>query len=78
MLSPFHDFAQKALDELKIKIPVIGLAKREEEVYLPDGKVLRLDKRTVGLLLLIRIRDEAHRFAVQFQRLRRGKKILGK
>lgn len=71
-------YAQKALDELKIKIPTIGLAKREEEIYLPNGKILRLNKKNIGLLLLIRIRDEAHRFAIKFQRQRRGKKLFGK
>lgn len=72
------NFALRALEELGVKVPVIGLAKREEEIYLPDGKVLKLNKKNIGLLLLIRIRDEAHRFAVQFQRLRRRKKLLGR
>jgi len=72
------NFAKKSLEELKIKIPIISLAKREEEIYLPDGEVLRLNKKDKALLLLIRIRDEAHRFAVSFQRLRRTKRFLNK
>jgi excinuclease ABC subunit C len=71
------NFAMKALDELRLKIPTIGLAKREEEIYMPNGEILRLDKKNQGLLLLIRIRDEAHRFAIKFQRERRGKKLFG-
>lgn len=70
------NFALKVLDELGVKVPVIGLAKREEEIYMPNGEILKLDKKNIGLLLLIRIRDEAHRFAIKFQRERRGKKIF--
>lgn len=72
------NFALKALDELGLKIPTIGLAKREEEIYMPNGEILRIDKKNIGLLLLIRIRDEAHRFAVKFQRERRSKGMFGK
>ena len=64
----------KALRELNIKIPIIGLAKKEEEIYFPDGKVLKLNKKNKGLLLLMEIRDEAHRFALKYQRKRRGMK----
>ncbi|MGD9276808.1 MAG: excinuclease ABC subunit UvrC [Candidatus Pacearchaeota archaeon] len=70
--------ATSVIKELGIKVPVVSLAKREEEVYLPNGEVLKLDKKNKGLLLLIAVRDEAHRFAVGFQRLRRGKKFFSK
>jgi excinuclease ABC subunit C len=57
-------------------IPVIGLAKRLEEIVFPGKKPSILLKRSnVALQLLQRIRDEAHRFAVTFQRKRR-KKVL--
>jgi len=44
-------------------IPTIALAKREEIIYLPNGKNISLPKNNSGLLLLMRLRDEAHRFA---------------
>lgn len=69
--------ALSVIRELGIKVPVVSLAKREEEIYLPNGEVLKLNKRNKGLLLLIAVRDEAHRFAVSFQRLRRKKRMFG-
>ena len=54
------------------RVAVIGLAKREEEVFLPgQSEAVRLDRSSAGLQLLQRIRDEAHRFAVGFHRQRR-------
>jgi excinuclease ABC subunit C len=54
------------------RVAVIGLAKREEEVFLPgQSGPVRLDRSSAGLQLLQRIRDEAHRFAVGFHRQRR-------
>ena len=58
-------------------IPVIGLAKRLEEVFVPgnpDAQVIHRDSS--GLILLRRIRDEAHRFAISFQRTKRSKSML--
>jgi excinuclease ABC subunit C len=46
--------------------PLIGLAKREETIVFPDGRELKLPRHDVGLALLMRIRDEAHRFANDF------------
>lgn len=59
------------------EIPVISLAKRLEEVFLPDspGPVM-IPKTSSSLKLLQRIRDEAHRFAIQFHRDLRSKKNL--
>ncbi len=52
------------LKEFQLQIPVIGLAKREEEVFLPEQKVsIVLPKDSPAKFLLMRIRDEAHRFA---------------
>lgn len=58
-------------------IPALGLAKREEDIYLPGHrKPLKLPSHSTTLRLLQRIRDEAHRFAIAFHRQRRGKKTL--
>ncbi|WP_456407627.1 excinuclease ABC subunit UvrC [Caldithrix abyssi] len=57
--------------------PVIGLAKRLEEVFVPGEKESRiLPEKSSGLRLLQQIRDEAHRFAVTFHRKRRSKRTL--
>jgi excinuclease ABC subunit C len=54
---------------------VISLAKRDEEVFVPDRPdPIRLDRHSPGLQLLQRIRDEAHRFALGFHRQRRDAK----
>jgi excinuclease ABC subunit C len=57
--------------------PVIGLAKRLEEVFVPGESLpLNIAKTSAGLRLLQRIRDEAHRFAITFHRERRSKSTL--
>ncbi|MBO0829192.1 MAG: excinuclease ABC subunit UvrC, partial [Streptosporangiales bacterium] len=67
--------AQRAVDELGLDdIAVCGLAKRLEEVWLPDQEYpVILPRTSEGLYLLQRIRDEAHRFAITFHRQRRSK-----
>ncbi len=66
--------AWDVLTELNLRIPVIGLAKREEEIYrVENEKPMKLSQKEPGLLLLRRIRDEAHRFAITYHRLLRGK-----
>ena len=69
--------AVSALNELEIKhIPIIGLAKRLEEVFLPgNSEAQTISKQSPGLILLRRIRDEAHRFAITFQKQKRNKKV---
>ena len=58
--------------------PLAALAKREEELFLPHQETaILLDKDTPALHLVQAIRDEAHRFAITFHRLRRGKRMLG-
>ncbi|MER5932310.1 excinuclease ABC subunit UvrC [Streptomyces sp. NPDC002054] len=69
--------AARALAELGIDdVAVCGLAKRLEEVWLPgeDDPVV-LPRTSEGLYLLQRVRDEAHRFAIQYQRSKRGKRL---
>ncbi|MFJ4803507.1 excinuclease ABC subunit UvrC [Streptomyces murinus] len=69
--------ARRALDELGIDdIAVCGLAKRLEEVWLPgeDNPVV-LPRTSEGLYLLQRVRDEAHRFAITYQRTKRAKRF---
>lgn len=70
--------AQRALAELGIvDIPVCGLAKRLEEVWLPDQEdPVILARSSEGLYLLQRIRDEAHRFAITHHRSRRSKTMV--
>jgi excinuclease ABC subunit C len=70
--------AQRALDELGIDdVPVCGLAKRLEEVWLPGQEdPVILPRTSEGLYLLQRIRDEAHRFAITHHRSRRSKSMV--
>jgi excinuclease ABC subunit C len=70
--------AQRALTELGINdIPVVGLAKRLEEVWVPDEEdPVILPRSSEGLYLLQRVRDEAHRFAITHHRGRRSKSMV--
>jgi excinuclease ABC subunit C len=70
--------AQRALDELGIDdVPVCGLAKRLEEVWLPTQEdPVVLPRTSEGLYLLQRIRDEAHRFAITHHRSRRSRSMV--
>lgn len=57
------------------KIPIVGIAKRLEEIYYPEDQYpLHIDKKSESLILLQKIRDEAHRFAINFHRDVRSKK----
>jgi excinuclease ABC subunit C len=69
-----------ALAELGLsdRIPTIGLAKREEEVYRPDrSEPMRPNPNAAPMLLLRAVRDEAHRFAVTYHRTRRRMRLRG-
>lgn len=71
--------ACEALKELNMygQVPIIGIAKRLEEIYYPEDPLpLHISKKSPGLLLLQYIRDEAHRFAITFHRQKRNKKPL--
>ena len=76
--APQVEAAQAALSELGMsEIAVVGLAKRLEEVWLPgDPDPVILPRTSEGLYLLQRIRDEAHRFAITYQRQKRGKRMI--
>jgi excinuclease ABC subunit C len=68
--------ALAALDESGMQIPLVGLAKREETIVIPDNGdfiEVSLPKRSPSLHLLQRIRDEAHRFAITYHRKLRSK-----
>jgi excinuclease ABC subunit C len=66
--------AREAMKDLGVTaIPVIGLAKKNEDIYIEGRKdPLRLPRRSAALRLLQRMRDEAHRFAVEYHRKLRG------
>src|SRR5436305_828770 len=70
--------ALAALKKLGIEeMPIAGLAKREEEIYVPEREEpIRLERRDPALQLLQMVRDETHRFAVSSHRRRRSKRIL--
>ena len=58
-------------------LPIISLAKQEEKIYLPDQiKPLKLSKKSPELQLLQRIRDEAHRFAINYHRKLRDEDLF--
>ncbi|NLC32374.1 MAG: excinuclease ABC subunit UvrC [Clostridiales bacterium] len=67
-------FAREAMLATGIEVPMFGLAKRLEEIYLPNKtQPIRLDMRSPALHLIQRIRDESHRFAITHHRNLRAK-----
>ena len=70
--------ALAAMEELDLaRVAVVSLAKREEEVFVPDqAQPIRLDRHSPGLQLLQRIRDEAHRVALRYHRQKRGTRSM--
>jgi excinuclease ABC subunit C len=69
--------ALAALDRLGLEMPAAGLAKREEEVFVPGRSApVLLPRSNAGLKLLQRARDEAHRFGLKSHRRARGKRAL--
>jgi excinuclease ABC subunit C len=68
--------ALESLNNLKVNLPIIALAKRLEELFLPgQSESLRVAKNSPALNVLKQLRDEAHRFAITFQRQKRTKGI---
>lgn len=71
--------AVEALQEIGFygQVPIVGLAKRLEEIFLPGkGNPIMIPKTSSALKLMQRIRDEAHRFAITFHRDRRSKRTF--
>ncbi|OGY29079.1 MAG: hypothetical protein A3F35_02070 [Candidatus Woykebacteria bacterium RIFCSPHIGHO2_12_FULL_45_10] len=66
----------KELIGTNIRVPVIGLAKRNEDIYTQKGERIRLPKDSEALFLLQRIRDEAHRFAISYYRKLASQNLL--
>jgi excinuclease ABC subunit C len=67
--------AMKSIDKLELrdKITVIGIAKKLEEIYFPGDSVpIYLDKNSYSLKLIQQIRNEAHRFGINFHRIKRS------
>jgi len=69
--------ASQVLESIGLNIPLVGLAKREETIITPDFKEVRLPKDSKALHLVMRIRDEAHRFAITYHRKLRSKFLIG-
>lgn len=70
--------ALKAMDEIGLRVPAVGLAKKEELLYLPNrSEPIALPMNSPGLVLLRRLRDEAHRFAISYHRKLRDKRMFG-
>jgi excinuclease ABC subunit C len=64
------------LNKLNLKIPIISIAKKMEEIFVPGLSFsIRLDRKSKALLLIQEMRDEAHRFAIKYNRLLRKKEI---
>ncbi|MFN2544736.1 MAG: excinuclease ABC subunit UvrC [Actinomycetota bacterium] len=65
------------LTDMALEIPAVGLAKRLEEVYLPgQPEPLQIARGSEALFVLQHIRDEAHRFAIEYHRKKRAKRAL--
>lgn len=73
---PQVNAAAKALTRAGVSIPVCGIAKRLEELWLPNTEFpIILPRNSQALFLLQQVRDEAHRFAIKHQRKKRSKSI---
>jgi excinuclease ABC subunit C len=71
--------AMKSIDKLNLreKITVIGIAKKLEEIYFPDDSVpLYIDKNSISLKIIQHLRNEAHRFGINFHRDKRSSEMI--
>ncbi len=67
--------ALEVIREVNLPIPVFAIAKRSDQLYYPDGNIISIPTLSRSIVLLKRIRDEAHRFAIGYHRKLRGKVI---
>ena len=71
------NFALQELNKLNLKIPIISIAKQFEEIFIPGGmQPLRVPKKDKALQFIQEIRDEAHRFAIKYNRLLHKKELI--
>jgi len=76
-LSILNSLSSKISGDGPARIPIIGLAKRLEEIYTPgNSEPFTIPRSSPGLRLIQRIRNEAHRFAISYHRVLRKKRIL--
>ncbi len=71
--------ALKSLEKLKLrnKVAIVGIAKKLEEIYFPDDPVpLYIDKNSESLRIIQFLRNEAHRFGIEFHRLKRSNSMI--
>lgn len=68
--------AIKELDLLQVEVAVLGLAKREEILVAADGTEFRLPFSSSGMKVIIKLRNEAHRFANTFQKKTHGRRVI--
>ncbi|RME77922.1 excinuclease ABC subunit UvrC [Candidatus Woesearchaeota archaeon] len=65
-----------SLEQLGLQIPLIALAKKNEEIFIPhEDEPLRFDKNSEMMLLLRSMRDSVHRFSISYSRLKKRKKV---
>ncbi|HWR89915.1 MAG TPA: excinuclease ABC subunit UvrC [Dissulfurispiraceae bacterium] len=70
------EIARKAMEEMGVRSDVIAVAKKPDRAFLTDGTVVELGDRSRSSLLLRKIRDEVHRFAIGFHRKLRDKRLM--
>ncbi|MEX0982284.1 MAG: excinuclease ABC subunit UvrC [Bacteroidales bacterium] len=71
--------AMKSIERLKLRsvVAIIGIAKKLEEIYFPEDPVpLYIDKNSESLRLIQQLRNEAHRFGIEFHRLKRSREMI--
>ncbi len=69
------EIAKKVLEDLQIKTDIISIAKKPDRAFLPNNEIINLEDRSMPALLLKKIRDEVHRFAISFHRRLRDKRL---